>query len=138
MEKSLPARGFFPPFFRVCALTVLIAYLVFGAAARANVDTVLPDFYKEPGLNPFRDNISANEVEHIDPFSGSLNLSHVDLVLPGNGGMDIVIQRTYTSNVYQTNPSQTSSAPWPGTLQPRKYYRARLVDPFRPGDPRKI
>jgi len=37
--------------------------------------------------------------ERIDPFSGTLHLNTVDVVLPGNAGLDIVIQRYYSSNV---------------------------------------
>jgi len=37
--------------------------------------------------------------ERIDPFSGTLHLNMVDVVLPGNAGLDIVIQRYYSSNV---------------------------------------
>ena len=54
------------------------------------------DFYDEPGLHPFKQNISDLN-ESIDPFSGKLHLSHVDLLIPGNGGMDIAITRYYTS-----------------------------------------
>ena len=54
------------------------------------------DFYDEPGLHPFKQNISDLN-ESIDPFSGKLHLSHADLLIPGNGGMDIAITRYYTS-----------------------------------------
>ena len=37
--------------------------------------------------------------ERIDPFSGTLHINMVDVVLPGNAGLDIVIQRYYSSNV---------------------------------------
>jgi hypothetical protein len=33
--------------------------------------------------------------ERVDPFSGSLHLGTVDVVLPGSGGLNIVIQRYY-------------------------------------------
>ncbi len=54
------------------------------------------DFYDEPGLHPFKENISSLN-ESIDPFSGKLQLSHVDLRIPGNGGMDIAVTRYYLS-----------------------------------------
>lgn len=38
--------------------------------------------------------------ERVDPFSGSVHLNMVDLVLPGNGGLDIVVQRYYNSQVW--------------------------------------
>ncbi|MCP1674020.1 YD repeat-containing protein [Natronocella acetinitrilica] len=54
------------------------------------------DYYEEPGLNPHRDTRNDSFNEQIDPFSGSLQLSFTDLVIPGNGGFDIEIKRTYT------------------------------------------
>ncbi|MBM4128747.1 MAG: RHS repeat protein, partial [Nitrospira sp.] len=40
--------------------------------------------------------------EYVDPFTGGLILNHVDFRLPGNGGLDLVIQRTFNSkNVWR-------------------------------------
>jgi YD repeat-containing protein len=58
---------------------------------------IIPDYYSEPGLNPFREYVNQNASEYIDPFSGTLHLSYVDLLIPGNGGLDIKVQRSYTS-----------------------------------------
>lgn len=78
----------------------------------ANVRSQMPDPYAEPGLNPFRDQVSANASEFIDPFSGVLHLRHVDLFIPGNGGLDIKIQRTYNSNaVYLSRKTPANIAP---------------------------
>ena len=55
------------------------------------------DYYAEPGLNPFKETVNQNFHEHIDPFSGTLQLKYTDLIVPGNGGMDIGIHRVYTS-----------------------------------------
>lgn len=63
------------------------------------------DYYAEPGLNPFKDSINQHFNEHIDPFSGTLQLKYVDLSIPGNGGMDINVTRVYTS--LQTNAYPT-------------------------------
>ena len=38
--------------------------------------------------------------EHIDPHSGNLYLVQSDLHLPGNGGLDLTIMRTYNSLIY--------------------------------------
>lgn len=59
------------------------------------------DYYAEPGLNPFKDAINQHFNEYVDPFSGTLQLKYTDLTIPGNGGMDININRVYTS--LQTN-----------------------------------
>ena len=64
-----------------------------AVSAHANIR----DYYEEPGLNPFKETINQNFGEHIDPFSGQLQLSYTDLVVPGNGGMDIEINRVYNN-----------------------------------------
>jgi hypothetical protein len=60
------------------------------------------DFYAEPGLNPFRSSMGQDVTEHIDPFSGSVQLSYVDLSIPGDGGLDLNITRYY--NLPQGSP----------------------------------
>ena len=52
------------------------------------------DYYAEPGLHPFKDPI-ADLNETIDPFSGALQLGHTDITVPGNGGLDIKVNRFY-------------------------------------------
>lgn len=61
------------------------------------------DYYAEPGLNPFASGAGQDVTETIDPFSGNVNLRYVDLKVPGNGGLDITIQRSY--NLPQGLPS---------------------------------
>lgn len=39
--------------------------------------------------------LASKQVDQIDPRSGNLTIQHRDLVLPGNGGMDIEVWRTY-------------------------------------------
>ena len=55
------------------------------------------DYYAEPGLNPFQETVNQHFNEHIDPFGGTLQLKYTDMVIPGNGGMDIRINRSYVS-----------------------------------------
>jgi len=64
------------------------------------------DYYAEPGINPFQETINQNFSEHIDPFGGTLQLSYTDLVVPGNGGMDIRVNRSYTSLQYPPLPER--------------------------------
>ncbi|TQV76077.1 RHS repeat protein, partial [Exilibacterium tricleocarpae] len=59
------------------------------------------DYYAEPGFNPFKEIINQNFNETVDPFSGTLQLHYTDILVPGNGGMDIRVNRVYTS--LQTN-----------------------------------
>ena len=72
-----------PAFVRTLRQFVLGA-LVFGAAlcgmlpAHADVKSVMPDYYAEPGLNPFRDPVHTYVNEVIDPFSDGRHLRYVD------------------------------------------------------------
>jgi RHS repeat-associated protein len=75
---------------RVVAFSGLFSALAVG-------QEVSPDFYKEPGLYPNREYVNQSGVEHIDPFTGALQLHHVDLHLPGNGGFDLEVVRSYNS-----------------------------------------
>ena len=55
------------------------------------------ELYDAPGFDPNRETLSSIPNEHIDPFTGGLILSFEDLRLPGNGGLDLVVQRTFNS-----------------------------------------
>jgi YD repeat-containing protein len=52
------------------------------------------------GFQPNRDLLSELPFEHIDPMTGNVLLTFTDLVLPGNAGFDLRIQRTYNSKIY--------------------------------------
>lgn len=39
-------------------------------------------------------------LEQVDPFSGILTLAHTDIHLPGNGGLDLNLVRTYNSMIW--------------------------------------
>ena len=75
-------------------------------AGAASAQEVIPDFYKGPGLDPNRGYVNQSFSEHIDPFNGSLQLHYVDINLPGNGGFDIQVARSYNSaSVNESNPN---------------------------------
>src|SRR5262245_50110443 len=75
----------------VCAMPASAQHQVFDlrgpSAVRASVRTL-------PG-------------EYIDPLTGGLSLSQVDLRLPGPAGFDLVIQRNYSSK-FLINPGTPS------------------------------
>lgn len=77
----------------ITKLFLLISFIVFSNLSFAN----MPDYYSEPGLNPFRDNNNQQEYENVDPFTGKLQLHHTDAFIPGNGGLDLKVIRSYTS-----------------------------------------
>ncbi|WP_110382383.1 Ig-like domain repeat protein [Nitrosomonas ureae] len=71
---------------------------------------VIPDFYQDPGIYPNRDYLNQHFNEHIDPFTGALQLHYVDIHLPGNGGFDLNITRSYNSaSIDASNPSAYQS-----------------------------
>src|SRR3954470_2339766 len=76
--------------------SIAIVFCWLGLASAHALEPI-PSFYQEPGLSPNRDYINQQVNEHIDPFTGKLQLHYVDLFLPGNGGMDIKVQRSYNS-----------------------------------------
>lgn len=52
------------------------------------------ELYDASGFDPHRQTVSSIPNEPIDPFTGGLILSFVNIRLPGNGGSDLVIQGT--------------------------------------------
>lgn len=98
----------------------IFSFLILATGpVRADVETEMPLAYEDHGFHDWRDKVSTG-TDHVDPFSGSLQRSYLDLVLPGNGGMDINIQRSYSSNIwYSRGPKTYSTPPFPSYLFPR-------------------
>jgi hypothetical protein len=80
-----------------------------AVAAAAHARDPIPTFYQEPGLSPNREVVDQHVSEHIDPFTGKLQIHAVDLFLPGNGGLDIKVQRSYSSvDEFLADPRDTN------------------------------
>jgi YD repeat-containing protein len=91
------------------AIGVIAVSSVFASNLLAQTNGKLPDFYKEPGLQPNRDYVNQHFGEHIDPFTGALQLHYVDVHIPGPAGFDLKIQRSYNSaSVDRVNPKHHS------------------------------
>ena len=79
-------------------------YWILGALLALCSGAVLSDdirnYYEEPGITPFKSATDSLN-ESINVFSGALEISHADLTLPGNGGLDLQVTRYYNhhSNV---------------------------------------
>lgn len=87
-----------------------LAIVLLAPAAAAVAQEVLPDFYKEPGISPNRSYVNQSFNEYIDPFSGSLQLHYADIHIPGNGGFDLSVSRSYNSaSVDSLNPAAYES-----------------------------
>ena len=66
---------------------------------------------------------SESGTEQINPMSGALNLKVTDLVLPGKNGLDLVISRTYNSQLMEKNYHLANKMPSLGssTMYAYKY-----------------
>jgi hypothetical protein len=74
---------------------VLVVALAGMALAAHRADAqILRDYYSEAGIPAQRDTVSGHLADRVDPFTGKLQLHHIDLVVPGNGGLDIRIVRS--------------------------------------------
>ena len=85
------------------------AFWLLAAALSAILVSPFPNssFAADPLRDPFyTEGTSINApptstvYEQIDPFSGILTLVHTDLHLPGNGGLDLNLIRTYNSMIW--------------------------------------
>ena len=86
-------------------LKKLAPFLLAAVATFAGAQEVIPDFYKGPGIDPHRSYVDQSFTEFIDPFNGSLQIHAVDLHVPGNGGFDLQVMRSYnTAPISETNP----------------------------------
>lgn len=69
----------------------------FPVAGNIHALEPIPSLYQEPGLSPNRATVNQSMNEHIDPFTGKLQMHYTDLFIPGNGDLDITVQRSYNS-----------------------------------------
>lgn len=94
---------------RLTQIFPLVLGLLLGASGLF-AEEVARDFYKDPGLYPNRSYLNQHFNEHIDPFTGALQHHYVDIHLPGNGGFDLDVTRSYNSaSVDSANPASYES-----------------------------
>lgn len=85
---------------RCCRLGSLLAagVLAFQAlAADEEINDAAVGSYQEPGYAANRDFAQGQQVDSVDPFTGALKILTRDLLIPGNGGLDIEVLRNYQS-----------------------------------------
>lgn len=75
---------------KILFLFIICILVIFGHVVYAGT---LPE--EEPGINPYREYHSGTGDGVVDTYSGSLKVQHTDIIIPGNGGLDIQIQRSY-------------------------------------------
>src|SRR5687768_9595242 len=78
------------------ALTTLAVCLVVPAEQVAAQQTP----FNHAGFGGNHPTYAAMPNEHVDPASGTLLITATDLVLPGNAGLDLVVQRVYNSGIF--------------------------------------
>ena len=72
-----------------------------AATASAQAPGAGGDIFDGKGFSQSRAYFGLAPVEHIDPMTGNVMLVFTDLVLPGDAGFDLKIQRTYNSKIYR-------------------------------------
>lgn len=78
----------------------LVCSAVVGAAALVGSGTPAQTPFSHRGGAPQHPGSSTLPNEQVDPASGALSVVATDLVLPGNAGLDLRVQRFYSSHLY--------------------------------------
>lgn len=82
----------------IYAITCGTLLAVANAAAEPDpTNPTIPSFYQEAGLVRSHGAVSTHGNEHIDTFTGKLQWHNTDLVIPGAGGFNLVVKRSYSS-----------------------------------------
>jgi len=86
-------RRLLPFFFFFGAL-----FAIANASAEPDpTNPTIPSFYQEGGFAQGHGSASTHGNERIDTFAGKLQWHNADLVIPGPGGFDLVVKRSYSS-----------------------------------------
>ncbi|MGC4062119.1 MAG: hypothetical protein QM749_15250 [Aquabacterium sp.] len=92
---------------------MMYAFMVLGTSLTCyaqqylSFDSLNRQLYQSYSNNPYE-----SAFEHIDPKTGQVTVVSNDMIVPGNGGLDIVVQRVYTIEGYDLDGG--SSGPYPG------------------------
>src|ERR1700738_153981 len=84
---------------RLSARLAVVCVLVVCTHART-ASGQAPSPFSHQGLNPLYLTDSALPNEQVDPASGTLTVVATDLVVPGNAGFSLAVQRVYNSAVF--------------------------------------
>lgn len=85
MNKFTQTTSYLPLF--------ILLYLAIPPPIYAAEFTDANEIYQGEGFDPEHLIYGTDSTENIDPFTGSLTIVNTDLVLPGNGGLDLTINR---------------------------------------------
>ena len=78
-------------------ISALLVFALGSSAWAQTANEAIPNFYAEPPGNPSRVAHDWVGTEEVDPATGGLILRYQDLLVPGNGGLDISVNRIYRS-----------------------------------------
>ncbi|MGB7292767.1 MAG: InlB B-repeat-containing protein [Thermodesulfobacteriota bacterium] len=79
---------------------LIFALLAFSAFLEPDNSFAFGENYDELGFKKNKTYLKFSPEEYVNVFSGNLLLTHTDLILPGNGGFDLKLQRTYNSKLF--------------------------------------
>ncbi len=87
--------------FKMKSLSKLIfALLAFSTFLGPHNSFAFGENYDELGFKKNKTYLRFSPGEYVNIFSGNLLLTHTDLILPGNGGFNLKLQRTYNSKLF--------------------------------------
>jgi YD repeat-containing protein len=88
-------------FFKMTSLSKYrLLLLVFVVFFKPDDLIAIGENYDELGFKKNKTYLKFSPEEYVNIFSGNLLLTHTDMILPGNGGLDLEIQRTYNSKLF--------------------------------------
>lgn len=73
------------------------SFVLFIATNSVRASEVIDDFYRTSSIEQSREVLNQSQPESIDPFTGTLRLQYVDFSIPGNGGLNLNVIRSYNS-----------------------------------------
>lgn len=79
-----------------CVSAIPVIAIAEGLEGTADED-LLPDLYSDPNISTSDGYIGGRESVRVDPFTGVATVTNTDVVIPGNGGLDISLTRIYRS-----------------------------------------
>ncbi|MBI4228790.1 MAG: hypothetical protein HY693_03605, partial [Deltaproteobacteria bacterium] len=78
----------------------IFALLAFSVFLGTDNSFAIGENYDELGFKKNKTYLKFSPQEYVNIFSGNLLLTNTDIILPGNGGFDLKIQRTYNSKLF--------------------------------------
>ncbi|MFW2439272.1 MAG: PKD domain-containing protein, partial [Arenicellales bacterium] len=98
--------------FRSNTILLIFSFFIVQTAI-ADVESLIPNFFSGPGFKSDRAYSGETTNENIDTNTGILIVNHSDLVVPGGNGLEIRVQRNYSSAAMNSRSVLGAAAPYP-------------------------